>query len=805
MKEITYTLTGHAHLDPVWQWDRQEGIEAVKATFRSALDRLQENPDLVFVHSSAAQYAFMEPHPALLAEIAQAVARKSWEPVGGFWVEPDMNIPSGEALARQGLHGQRYFQRVLGRCATVAFLPDSFGHPPTLPQIFKQCGLDCFLFWRPVGGEIDLPSNFFIWEGPDGTRIPAVRIETYNSNPNNVIDTVRASLAWRPPEAPEWIVLFGVGNHGGGPTKKAIASMRELAAAPDWPALRFGDIAGFFARATPTATYKGPLQYCFRGCYTSHSEVKKLNRRAEAALISAEKWSVIAQAYGLPYPKADLNRAWQHLLFNQFHDILAGTSIPRAYEDVRMELGEATGTARRAAYNALQKIAQRIDTRSGDHPIDEAMRRVRTGPGNAVADLGDGIPVVIFNPSPWRRREVVDVEINDWHIEQLQVQDDEGHPIIHQLTEAEAKPPRKQVTFLADLPPMGYRTYRIVDLPPAQLPPERPQLRATDRVLENRWWHLEVDHETGALLYLFDKERNRHLLNGPGAQLLVMRDFTDAWGGPATEFRDKAGAFNAMAVDLKENGPVRATIAIYLQWNRAYAVHEITLYRESPAIHGRLLINWEGMEQMAKLAFPFRIDQPRATFSVPFGYSERPANGEEEPHQQWLDVSGPDGGVSLINDCKYGADVLGAEARLSILRSPVYGHTHLDQGEQTLRWALVPHASPWQAAATVQEAAALNEPLTFVREYAHKGDLPKQHSFLTIDPPDACMLSALKQAEEGDDLIMRIYEHRGQHAAALIRLPLAQAAFWTEVGPHQIKTFRIGPAGAVREVNMLEE
>jgi alpha-mannosidase len=865
-KDITFTLAGHAHLDPVWLWDRQEGIEAVKATFRSALDRMQENPDLVFVHSSAAQYAWMETHPALMDEIRAAVKRGQWEPVGGFWVEPDVNIPSGEALARQGLLGQRYFERTLGRRSRVAFLPDSFGHPYTLPQIFQQLGMDYFLFWRPVGLEIDLPANLFYWEGPDGTRLLSARVESYNSNPNNVIDTLNASLGWRPADAPEWIVVYGVGNHGGGPTKKAIASMRELNQSPDWPTLQFGSIEGFFerAKARKHPSFNQPLQYSFRGCYTSHSQMKKLNRRGENLLATAEKWSTIATKYGLSYPQADLTRAWEHLLFNQFHDIACGTSIPRAYEDVQHELGEAIGTAKRTAYTALQKIAQQIDTRSGDHPVGETMRRVRTGPGNAVADLGDGIPVVIFNPSPWPRREVVDVEVNDWHVSEMQVQDDAGYPIVHQFVEAEAKPPRKRAAFLAEVPAMGYRLYRIVDRPAAELPGDAPTLTATDRTLENRWWRIEFDERTGAIRSLKDKERNLELMAGGGAQLLVMEDPYNPWG-KGDYIRHLAGVFGDPTFTLIEDGPVRATIQVEVSWGASVARQYITIYRELPAIEGKLEIDWHEEYRSVKLAFPFALEDTSATFSVPFGHIERPAGGQEEPTQQWLDVTGrpaarrqaggpnfaqlgeaggaehasgggaeggpSDGaapsaaqareanlyGVALINDCKYGADVMAGEARLTILRSPIYGngdrgahpvrHTdrYLDQGWQEVRWALVPHAGPWQGAPVVQAAQDLNEPMIFVREHAHGGELPKQQSFLTIDPPDAVIVSALKQAEDGDDLVLRVYEHRGRQATARVRLPLAQADFQVEANPHQIKSYRIAPDGAVREVNMLEE
>ncbi len=848
-KANKFTMVGHAHLDPVWLWERQEGIEAVKATFRSALDRMAENPDLVFVHTSAAQYAWMEVHPDLMAEIRAAVTRGQWEPVGGWWVEPDVNIPSGEALARQALYGQRYFERALGRRARVGFLPDSFGHPVTLPQILKLSGLDYFVFWRPIGPEIDLPSNLFWWEGPDGTRMLSARLETYNSNPNQVVDTLTASIDWRPADSRDWLVVYGVGNHGGGPTKKAIANLRGLMADPAWPTIQMGTVESFFERVATRShpVFDQGLQYSFRGCYTSHSQVKRLNRKGEQALVTAEKWSAIASRYGLAYPGARLERAWKHVLFNQFHDILCGTSIPSAYEDSTNEQREAIGTGRRSHYDALQVIAQQIDTRSGDHSVEEAMRRVRTGPGNAVADMGDGVPIIVFNPSAWPRKEVIDVELNDWHIADMQVLDDKNQPVLHQFAQGEAGPPRKRAVFTAEVPALGYRLYRIVDRPPTAVAADAGLLEASFQVLENGWWRLELDPRTGALRSLRDKRLGRELLAGAGAQVLVMDDPFNPWG-KGDYIRHLTGVFADPAVELIEDGPVRATWRINTRWGNSTARQEISIYRDSPAIHGRLEIDWHEEFMAAKLAFPFALEGAEATFSLPFGHTTRPAGGQEEPSQQWLDVTGylagsgqsgeanwaqagEDGGavtgpgsrgkqnygVALLNDCKYGADVLGGEARLTLLRSPIYGagnkgarplrpvDRYLDQGLQEMRWALVPHAGPWQQAGVVQTAQDFNEPMTFVREYAHHGVLPKVHSFLLITPSDEVVLTALKKAEEGEDWIIRLYEPRGRSAHAAIQIPLLGAAFAVEAGPHQIKSYRVSPAGAVSEVNFLEE
>jgi alpha-mannosidase len=829
-KALTFTMVGHAHLDPIWLWDWREGYEALKATFRSALDRMTENPDMVFVHSSAAHYQWMEQdHPELFAEIRAAVARGQWEPVGGWWVEPDTNIPSGEALARQGLYAQRYFERALGRRAKVAFLPDSFGHPATLPQIIKLAGMDGFVYMRPE--QQTLPSNLFWWEGIDGTRILSARIETYNTNPANVGQSLGRNLAWRPANEPTWLALYGVGNHGGGPTRRLIQHVRELNADPDWPTLKFGGLDNFMAtvadddRERPVVT--GGLQYHSRGCYTSYSPVKRLNREAEQALLGAETWSAFAMAFGRPYPAAALERSWQHLLLHQFHDTICGTAIEPAYKDVQHDLGEALSTAGRAMYGAMQAIAQRVDTTLKGRPFGEAMRRLKFGPEGTSHDFGDGVPVVVFNTSAWPRREVVDVEVNDWSVPDMRVLDEEGNPVLHQFARPEAATgERKRAAFIAEVPPMGYRVYRLIDEPPAEVPAEARPLSASATELENTWWRIRFDAQTGAMASLYDKVNGLELLNGAGAQLLVMDDPGNPWGSNARHFRHQMGQFGQPEFILHESGPVRATVAVITRYGSSVARQEISLYRDLPAIHGRLRVNWQEQLQALKLAFPMALAQPQATLSAPYGHVASEACGDEEPIQQWLDVTGlartaggapAPYGIALLNDCKYGADVMGSEIRLTVLRSTIFasgrtaavdpkaGHPYQDQGWQELRWELKPHAGPWQDAGVVQAAHDLNAPLRFIREFVHPGTLPPQQSFLTVTPPDQVVVTAFKQAEDGDGFVLRMYEPAGRAARAEVSIPARGISFPVEAGPHQIKSYRISHGGTVREVNFLEE
>ncbi|WP_245971690.1 glycoside hydrolase family 38 C-terminal domain-containing protein, partial [Calidithermus terrae] len=355
------------------------------------------------------------------------------------------------------------------------------------------------------------------------------------------------------------------------------------------------------------------------------------------------------------------------------------------------------------------------------------------------------------------------------------------------------------------------------------LPADAPPLEASPARLANRWWRLELEAATGALKSLYDKERGLELLAGAAAQLLVVHDPTDTWGHGLTSLRHLLGVFEPRGCELVESGPVRATLRLEYRYRGSWARQHLHLYRHSPRLEGELWVNWQEQHQALQLAFPFALSGAEATFEVPYGHAVRPADGQEEPVQRWLNVSGSvrdargvaqRAGVALLNDGKYSASVLGGEARLTLLRSPVFGHhdparlepgvryAYQDQGLQSLRWALLPHAGDWRAAGVTRHAQDFNSPLPFVREYVHAGEAPPRHSFVRLEDPQALHLTALKRAEDGEGLVLRLFEPHGR--AARTRLEAFGQAFTVEAGPHQIKTYRLSPAG-LQEANLLEE
>ncbi len=347
IKDNKLHMIGNAHIDPVWLWQWQEGFHEVLATFRSALDRMKEYDDFAFVSSSAAFYEWVEKtDPQMFREIKQRVAEGRWQIVGGWWIQPDCNIPGGESFVRHGLYGQRYFKEKFGVTARVGYNVDSFGHNGMLPQILKKSGMDYYVFMRPTPQEKGLPGRLFWWESDDCSRVLTFRIPFEYCTWGKELDKhVRRNANELKAPFNELMCFYGVGNHGGGPTRENIESIKRLNDDPNFPALVFSTPEKFFAEVLakdlPIQVVHDDLQHHASGCYAAHSGVKQWNRKAENLLMAAEKFSAIAERVtGQPYP-CDFDLAWKNVLFNQFHDIMAGTTSNRP---TRMR---ATGMARR--------------------------------------------------------------------------------------------------------------------------------------------------------------------------------------------------------------------------------------------------------------------------------------------------------------------------------------------------------------------------------------------------------------------------------------------------------------------------
>jgi alpha-mannosidase len=371
---------------------------------------------------------------------------------------------------RQGLYGQRWLKDRFGITATTGSNVDPFGHNAAIPQLLRKSGMDSYVFLRPGPHELELPGQYFWWESPDGSRVLAYRIPHEYCSPRGDIGYhVDKSLAQLPKDRPELMVFYGVGNHGGGPTRANIESIQRLDATGSLPRLEFSSTRAFFDRVLAEdgdiPVHVGELQHHCVGCYSAHSGVKRWNRRAENQLQRAEKWSVVADVVGgLEYPLEELTEAWQLTLFNQFHDILAGSSIEPGYEDARDTYGESLAIAQRALDDAVQAIAWNID-----------IPRPPELPPGQPAWLGDEQPVVVFNPHAWSGPMPVELEFGS--LRRVRgLCDDEGREVPIQVVQslATVSDSRKRLSFVAELPALGYRLYRVVleaEAPPIEAKP----------------------------------------------------------------------------------------------------------------------------------------------------------------------------------------------------------------------------------------------------------------------------------------------------------------------------------------------
>ncbi|HEX2221901.1 MAG TPA: glycoside hydrolase family 38 C-terminal domain-containing protein [Candidatus Limnocylindria bacterium] len=856
-KARTVHMVGNAHIDAVWLWQWQEAFAEVKATFRSALDRMREYPDFVFTSSSAAYYWRLEGHdPEMFEEIRQRVGEGRWVICGGWWVQPDCNIPSGESFARHGLYSQRYFREKLGTVATVGYNPDAFGHAGSLPQILRRQGMDGYVFLRPEPHEKGLPARTFWWEAADGSRVLAYRIpHGYASGGGDLERVVRRCLPELKDPIDEIMVFYGVGNHGGGPTRANIESIGHMDADPGFPHLVPSSPPAYFAsiREKPLAfpVVHDELQYHAKGCYAAHSGVKRWNRRAEHLLAVAEAYATIADAVaGQPFPEV-FPQAWRAVLFNQFHDILAGSSVEPAYDDARDLYGEAMSLAGRALNNAIQSISWKVDL-----PAPE-------GAAGEPAWAAGEAPVVVFNPHAWSGPVPVEVEFGSLGTV-VGLVDDEGREVPVQVGQSLAAvgDSRKRLVFVADLPSLGYRSFRVrlehageSRTPAAAASPTPGPAASTDpavdstvasesaaaveeaeeraeHVLENDRLRVALDPVTGFLASIFDRQADFEILRGQAARAIVVDDPSDTWGHGMQSLDREIGAFEPESMRRIEDGPVRSAIRVESRWQGSRLRQDFIVYRDVPLLYVEATLDWHERHRALKLRFPADLLVPRATYEIPYGTIERPTDGTEQPGQRWLDLTGlrPDRrsiyGVALLNDSKYSFDVRAerhrgnyhyAEIGMTVVRSPIYAHhdpyeprpdlqyAYMDQGLQRFAYALLPHEGGWEEARVVQRAAELNQRPIAVVETFHPGPLPRSASYAEVDA-DNVMLTVLKRAEDDDDIVIRLWEVTGAATTATLRLPAWRRELRVELGPAEIRTLKVprDPARPAREVDLIE-
>lgn len=798
----TLHMIGNAHIDPVWLWRWQDGYSEIRASFRSALDRMKEYPEFIFTSAAAAYYEWIERNdPEMFEEIRERVKEGRWHLAGGMWVQPDCNHPSGESFARHVLYSQRYFLEKFGVTAKTGYNVDSFGHTGSLPKILLMSGMDNYVHLRPGSHEKNYPAWVYLWQSPEGDTVKAARIPfeycTWGKELSGHVNRCAQEIA----DDNGLMCFYGVGNHGGGPTKENLDSIRELNGR-DGVTLKQSAPDLYFAHLDTEGlpTVNGDLFHHASGCYSAHSELKRLNRFAENRLTSAEKWSLLANwALKKAYPQDDYVKAWKKVLFNQFHDILAGTSILEACDDAREDYGMALSLSSEHLNDALQAFMGQIDI-----PFVEGAR-----------------PYVVFNTQGFRVKSPVSLEIPGLK-SAMKLVDGEGKEVEYQLTTGSAASRgRYKLNFTADLPAFGWQVYTLLPLEGDMV--ETQEIKQ-DLVLENDLVRVEFDPVSGGVSGLLYKKTDTQMLRAP-AYLSIRDDKSDTWSHTIISYPNEDGRMLLSDIRVVEQGPLLTTISAKYAYNKSCLTLRYTLYQDSPQVYIQAILDWQETQKILKYCLPLMHHHCHTTAQAPYGYADRPLNGEEFPMQMWVDISGITPapgqdvtGLSVLNDSKTSYSAKSRSIEITLARSAFYANHDpfvvteemdypvIDWGLQRFSLSLLPHEGRPEHGDTDKQAMIFNALPVILPESFHKGTLKQKDSLLELIA-DHVVIDGLKMSEKDERcLVIHMHETARRKAEATLKLKLLKKDIRMTFKPGEIKALKIALATGEHEfVNLFEE
>jgi len=823
----TVHLICNAHLDPVWQWRWEEGASEALATFRNAVEILDEHPHLIFCHNEAVLYQWVERYdPGLFADIRRLARAGRWAISGGWFIQPDLNLPGTESLVRHIAEGRRYFHDAFGVAPRVAYNFDSFGHTGGLPQILRLAGYEMYIHMRPQSHELALPADLYRWRGADGTVIPAYRISVglYHTERDNIEDRLRAGVDLALRLGRDVPVFWGLGNHGGGATREALRRIDAFIREERRVGIIHGTPDGFanaVREAAKTApVFAGDLQRSFTGCYTSLSRLKRRAVHSLGGLVQTEALAAAAWwLAGQEVPGRNLRDAWHAHLFNDFHDIITGSCVEPAERDALDQYGTA----------------------------DDISRGVRLGAVAALNRSGTQsppLPVTVANANPSAVRVPVEFECmadyrpfwkGEWHLRLFRP---DGRDIPCQEEQPEALLPfnswRRRISFVDDLPGVGVSRYevRAFEGPAGG---KRGKKRKTE--LSRR-----SDGRTGLVTSLKTRE-GVECLAGPLFEPLVIEDTADSWGTGIGSYRKIVGRFKPEGPPrVLKNGGVRTIMQSALSFNKSRIVMDLYAYPEWPVLDFRFRITWNEEQRRLKLRIPTNLAAASVLCEVPGAAVRRPPDGREYVHGRWLLIEGRAAGRSaalgIASSGQHGFDFKDGEARLSVLRSAAYCHErgfdlHAAGGDVKPR-AGGPRSPRWKfsdigihdvrllvAAGDIAKVRATLPGLADYLSappaaYAHlpAGADGNSTELLSLSPINIRLL-ACKPSWDGEALVLRLQETGGKRTRARLSVAAhgviapAPAAedMMVEMAfkPFEIKTVRVGRDGGWSEVRMIEE
>lgn len=750
----TMYAIGHAHIDVAWLWPLAETERKIARTVASQLALLDRYPEYRY-HQSQPQLIDMlkRRHPALYERFGAAVRAGRIIIDGGMWVEADTNLPSGESLIRQFLHGKRFMAEEFGVESRMLWLPDVFGYSGALPQIMRGCGIDAFvtmkLMWAYHGAE-PFPYNEFWWEGIDGSAVMTFTGREYNHmpTPDVLIDQWERRAQAQGPRGQ--ILPVGFGDGGGGATRDHLEYLRRCTDLEGVPRTTLADPRAFFddlaERGGPGQRYLGELYFpAHRGTYTSQARTKQANRRSEAALRAAEIWGCAARSFaGFAFGPRDLDAAWRLLLLNQFHDIIPGSSIARVYREALADHATIQQQAAELTAAALARLVA---------PDPEA--------------------ITLFNPASTARTTLVPLP-SGWRAASTP-----HGPVPHQVI---ADVP----TVLVSLPGLSWLSLRRSDSPP---PPSEPTVQVAAQgdtwVLSNSSLRLVID-AGGGLSSLQNRQSGRELLNGKGNQLRMYRDIPsrwDAWDIDSMYEQSPVPLDEPAQIELLEQGPLMAAVRVRRRIHHSTISQEIRLYGHSRRIDFVTTIDWNERHMLLKVDFPTANRGQEALHEIQFGYISRPAHRSrpcdadrfEVCAHRWSALVTPVRGIAVLNDSRYGVSVRDGTLSPTLLKAAQAPDSSADRGEHQFTYALYCWEGGLIASGLLAEAADLNQPLQMTAGTA------AARTLLSVDAPNV-IIDTLKPAEDGSgDVILRLYEALGHDTECELtfNLPLRGAAHAT--------------------------
>ncbi|MEW6203399.1 MAG: glycoside hydrolase family 38 C-terminal domain-containing protein [bacterium] len=768
MRKYSMMLVGYSHIDPAWLWDKAEGEHIVwKGTSENILKLIDEFPEFVYAANQMHCYRWMEnDYPELFARIKEAIAKGRWEPVGAEWVEPDGNLPSGESFVRQFMYGRKYSLEKFGIVSTVGWTPDSFGYNWNLPQILAKSDMRGFVSVKLHANDTtQFPYNIFWWEAPDGSRV------LVNFPPGHYTEPVYGGVlasqlieVKQKHNADGVLAIFGSGDHGGGIPRDYVERAFQLKDAPIYPKIEFMTVEEMFDRLIeqdktlnyPTWNDEMYLEK-HRGCYTSQAKTKNNNRRNEHRLMNAERFSSIAAiATGLKYAFEKIEEAWKILLFNQFHDILPGSSITPVFKDADADHAWIAQQSEEAVSGAIEAIAAQADT------------------------TGEGTPVVLFNGLSWTRDDVIEVELNAG-VNVASVFDDSGREVTSQIIAGSGG--KKAVLFVArSLPAMGFAVYRVVEgRKPAAA---GGAVSASENTLENEYFRVKVDPANGWITSIYDKKNSREIVEAGKAafQLQALKELSSssAWDAVYPPDGGVMAMPDAEEVSVVENGPVRVAIMTRRKFGEKSEFRQYySIVEGVPVVFARLDTDWHETHVTLKSTFSFNLDADYATCEIPYATIKRVSKPKTPAEQakwevschRWIDYTNnkKDYGAALLSFSKYGYDVRNNVLRITLLRAPTSPDPEADRGSHSIPYALYPHSGDWTAADSPSRGAEYNDPVIILKTASHNGKLGKRFSFFATGNNVA--ITTIKRAENGEGFILRLVETEGMDSTAAVALP----------------------------------